>query len=71
MGLIARAGCASALVAIVSVTKPSSAMAVSTACARRSAPFGLRLGASRDGDLTRPASIAASAIFTWRADLPK
>ena len=38
-----------------------SAMAVSTVWARRSAPSGLRLGASRDGDLTRPARIAASA----------
>ena len=36
-------------------------MAASTAWARRSAPAGLRLGASREGDFTSPASIAASA----------
>ena len=36
-------------------------MAASTIWARRSAPSGLRFGASRDGDFTRPASIAASA----------
>ena len=46
-------------------------MAASTVWARRSAPAGLRLGASREGDFTTPASIAASATFTWRADLPK
>jgi hypothetical protein len=56
---------------MVSVTKPSSVIAASTARARRSAPSGLRLGAKREGDLTRPASIAASAIFTSRAGLPK
>ncbi len=38
----------------------ASAIAASTVCARFSAPSGLRFGASRDGDLTRPASIAAS-----------
>jgi hypothetical protein len=33
--------------------------------------FGLRFGARRDGDLTRPASIAASDSETFFADLPK
>jgi hypothetical protein len=70
-GFTARAGCASAALAMVSVTKPSSVMAVSTAWARRAAPSGLRLGARRDGDFTNPASIAASAILTSRAGLPK
>jgi len=46
-------------------------MAASTICARRSAPSKLRVGASRDGDLTRPASSAASESVTLRADLPK
>jgi hypothetical protein len=46
----------------------ASAIAASTSWARCSAPSGLRFGASRDGDLTRPASIAASAIVTFLAD---
>ena len=37
-------------------------MAAITTCARRSAPSGLRLGASRDGERISPASIAASAM---------
>ena len=43
----------------------ASAIAVSTVWARFSAPSGLRFGARREGDLTRPASIAASAIVTF------
>jgi len=46
-------------------------MAASTVLARCSAPSKLRVGASRDGDLTRPASSAASASEMLRADLPK
>ena len=44
-----------------SVMNFMSTMAASTTWARFSAPSGLRLGASRDGERTRPASIAASA----------
>ena len=68
---VACAGWASALLAMVSVMKPASAMAMSTIWPRRSAPKGLRLGASRDGDFTRPASMAASLSFTCFAGLPK
>ena len=57
--------------AVRSVMKPVSAIATSTIWARRSAPSGLRVGARREGDLTRPASSAASATVTCRADLPK
>jgi hypothetical protein len=48
-----------------------SAIAAITMPARRSAPSGLRLGASRDGACTKPASIAASGSVSLRADLPK
>src|SRR3954464_7557632 len=51
--------------------KLASAIAASTIWARASAPSGLRFGASRDGDLTRPASTAASATVTFLAGLPK
>ena len=49
----------------------ASAIAASTVWARFCAPSGLRFGARRDGDLTTPASIAASASEMLRADLPK
>src|SRR6185295_8117772 len=55
--------------ACAAVMKPASAIAARTVCARCSAPSGLRFGASRDGDLTRPASIAASAMVTLRGRL--
>ena len=38
---------------------------------RRPEGVALRVGARRDGDFTNPASIAASAILTSRAGLPK
>jgi hypothetical protein len=43
----------------------------STIEARRARPARLMCGAKRDGALNRPASIAASASVTSRADLPK
>ncbi len=66
--------CAGRIIAVLaasSVTNFISAIAVSTICARRCAPSGLWLGASRDGERTRPASMAASATFSFCAGLLK
>jgi hypothetical protein len=55
--------------AVSAVIAPVDTMALSTICARLRAPFMLRVGASRDGACTSPASIAACGSVSrsgWR-----